>query len=85
MTYLASRGELQWAESDLEVGCVGLEVEERSRNAGLKLRWALARWAVSRDLVHGAHGCGSCRWKGSVDEKEIATTLLGIFVWDSGV
>lgn len=60
--YLASRGELQWAERRLKIGGVGLEVVQSLGDRGLKLRWALARWAVSRDLVHGAHFCDGCRW-----------------------
>jgi hypothetical protein len=49
---------LKWSEGSLQVGSVGLEVVESAGNAGLKLRWVLARWARGRDLVEGAHGCG---------------------------
>jgi hypothetical protein len=52
---------LKGSESSLQIGGVGLEVVKSARNAGLKLRRLLARRAVCRDLVDGAHGCGGCR------------------------
>lgn len=62
-SHLACGHELKRAERDLEVGGVGLEVVESSRDAGLELGGALARRARGRDLVEGAHGCGGCRWE----------------------
>jgi hypothetical protein len=49
--HLSSGNELKGAESGLQVGGVGLEVVEGTGDAGLKLRWVLARWAVGSDLV----------------------------------
>lgn len=62
-SHLACGHELKRAERNLEVRCVRLEVVESSRDAGLELGWALARWARGRDLVEGAHVCGGCRWE----------------------
>lgn len=76
IAYLASRGELQWAESSLQVRGVGLELVKSSGDAGLKLRWALARWAVSRDLVHGAEEVVSMRFSIIfVDRQSIASLI----------
>jgi hypothetical protein len=54
-TNLAGRHELERSQGNLEIGSVGLEIIESSRDAGLKLGWVLARWARGRDLVEGAH------------------------------
>lgn len=87
VAYLACRGELQWAESSLEVCGVGLEVVQSSGDAGLKLRWALARWAVSRDLVHGAGNVVSMRvWVIFVVDEALRRPLVrerNSFVVDS--
>lgn len=53
LSYLAGRDELQRAESDLEVGSVGLEIVESTSDAGLELRGVLSRGAVGSDLVEG--------------------------------
>lgn len=58
MAYLFGRDELKRSECGLQVGRVGLEIVESSCNAGLKLGGLLARLAVRRDLVEGAHDCG---------------------------
>ena len=52
-SHLAGRDELQRAQGDLEVGSVGLEVEESLSNVLLKLGGVLPRRAVGGDLVHG--------------------------------
>lgn len=49
---------MKGSESSLQVRGVGLEIVKSASNAGLKLRWLLARRAVGRDLVDGAHDCG---------------------------
>ena len=46
------------SKCDLEVGRVGLQVVERTGDAGLELGRVLARWARGRDLVEGTHDCG---------------------------
>lgn len=64
LSYLASRDELQGAESDLQVGGVGLEVVESLSDVGLELRGVLPRGAVGGDLVKGGHLdwlAGRCR------------------------
>lgn len=53
LSYLAGGDELQRAQSDLEVGSVGLEVVESTSDAGLELRGVLPRRAVGSDLVQG--------------------------------
>jgi len=85
-SYLTGRDELQRAESDLEVGSVGLEIVESASNAGLQLGGVLAGRAVHRDLVElgGTHVGGwvdcrsivesfdwrSRRWAGGLGRKE---------------
>ena len=60
-SYLAGGDELERPEGGLHVRDVGLELVERSRDAGLDLRGLGPRGAVGRDLVQsvGGHfGCG---------------------------
>lgn len=52
-SYLAGGDELEGPEGGLHVRDVGLELVERSRNAGLDLRGLGPRGAVGRDLVEG--------------------------------
>lgn len=52
-SHLAGRDELQRAQSDLEIGSVGLEVEESLSNVLLELGGVLPRRAVGSDLVQG--------------------------------
>ena len=80
-SYLACGHELKRAERDLEVGRVGLEVVESSRDAGLQLGGALARGARGRDLVEGAHGCGGCRWEDWERRCEIQKTIFFCVGW----
>lgn len=64
-SHLAGRDELQRTQGDLEVGSVGLEVEESLSNVLLKLRGVLPRRAVGGDLVQGlaAHlDCWCTNW-----------------------
>ena len=56
ISYLTGGDELQRAQGDLEVGGVGLEVEQSLSNALLELRGVLPRGAVGRDLVEGLAG-----------------------------
>lgn len=70
-SHLACGHELKRAERNLEVGGVRLKIEESSRDAGLKLRRARARWAVLGDLVEGAHVCGGCRYSSGGNLEEI--------------
>lgn len=67
-SHLTSRDELQRAQSDLEIGGVGLELVESASDGGLELRGVLAGRAVRRDLVElGGTHVGGCRRKfGSV-------------------
>ena len=58
IAHLSCRNELKWSESDFEVGGIGLQVVERTGDAGLKLGRVLTRWARGRDLIEGAHDCG---------------------------
>ena len=51
MAYLASRGELKWSESRLEIWDIGLEFVERGRNGLLELGRLDARWRVGGNLV----------------------------------
>ena len=53
VSHLTGRDDLQRAQSDLEVGGVGLEVVESLSNVLLKLRGVLPRGAVGGDLVQG--------------------------------
>jgi hypothetical protein len=52
-SYLAGGDELERPEGGLHVRDVGLELVERSRDAGLDLRGLGPRGAVGRDLVEG--------------------------------
>lgn len=52
-SHLTSGDDLQRAQSDLEVGGVGLEVVESLSNVLLKLGGVLPRGAVGGDLVQG--------------------------------
>ncbi|CEI38590.1 unnamed protein product [Fusarium venenatum] len=49
----APRDDLERSESDLEIGGVGLEVEESLGDARLELGGVLPRGAVGSDLVKG--------------------------------
>lgn len=76
LAHLSGRNDLKWSQRSLQVGSVGLEIVQSTSNAGLELRWALAGWAVGRDLVEGAH----IDWLGVrivVRKKELL--LLGNF------
>jgi hypothetical protein len=52
-SHLTSRDDLERSESDLEIGGVGLEVEESLGDARLELGGVLPRGAVGSDLVKG--------------------------------
>jgi hypothetical protein len=54
--HLSCRYDLKRSEGHLQVGCVGLQVIEGAGDGRLELRGVLAGWAVSRNLVEGAHG-----------------------------
>jgi hypothetical protein len=70
IAHLFCGNDLKWSKCGLQVGGVRLEIVESPSNAGLELRWVLARWAVSRDLVEGTHGC-CCREIGEVRSREV--------------
>lgn len=50
---LSCRLDLQRSQRRLEIGNVGLEFVQSSRNVDLQLRWVSSRGAVGRDLVQG--------------------------------
>lgn len=52
-SHLTSRDDLERSEGDLEIGGVGLEVEESLSDARLELGRVLPRGAVGSDLVKG--------------------------------
>ena len=52
-SHLTGRDDLKRSEGDLEIGGVGLEVEESLSDAGLELGGVLPRGAVGSDLVKG--------------------------------
>lgn len=54
-SHLTGRDDLQRSQGNLEVGSVGLEIEESLSNVLLKLGGVLPRGAVGGDLVNGAH------------------------------
>jgi hypothetical protein len=58
IAHLSCGNELKRSKCDFEVGRVGLEVIERTGDAGFELGRVLTRWARGRDLVEGAHDCG---------------------------
>jgi len=55
VAHLFCGNELKRSECGLEIRGVGLEIVKSTSNAGLKLRWLLAGFARSGDLVEGAH------------------------------
>jgi hypothetical protein len=77
--HLSCGNELKGSERDLQVGGVGLEVIERTGDAGLELGWVLTGWARGRDLVEGAHDCGDCR----EEKQKFAMLDFRKFVWPS--
>lgn len=70
-SHLTGRDELQRSQGNLEVGGVGLEVEESLGDARLELGGVLPRGAVGSDLVKGlgAHLDGWCGYV--IDDDEV--------------
>lgn len=74
VAHLSSIDELKRTKSGFQVGGVGLQVEESTGDAGLELRWVLARWTRGCDFVEGRHDC----WL----VEEIRSWMVGVVVED---
>lgn len=80
-SHLTGRDDLQRSQGNLEVGGVGLEVEESLSDAGLKLGGVLPRRAVGSDLVKGL----GAHFDGWFDYVGLTTTKLMVLRGPLGI